>query len=236
MRSVLSRPRLCALAAAAAGAGLLVAAADWPQPSRSVEVTFLLLIAIFGSAGSAQWPVGPFGATMRPPFVVAFLALLLHGPMFGLAVATASALAQLLASRAGNEWRREAVSRAAIPIGAIGAAGAAYLLVGAWTAHLDWPWQAMPLGLASAIAAYCLVAGVGAGLIVPAVTGQPVDSVWLARTVASVPPHVMGATIAAALAELIGRELWAALPAVFVPLAFCWEGYRGYLYRLEEER
>jgi diguanylate cyclase (GGDEF)-like protein/PAS domain S-box-containing protein len=237
MRSVLPRPRLCAFAVAAAGAaGLFVAAADWPQLARSVEVTILLLIAVFSSACSAQWPVGPFGAAMRPPCVVAFIALLLHGPAFGLAVATASALAQLLASRAGNEWRPEAVSRAAIPIAAIGAAAVVHSLVGEWAGHLDWPWQAMPLELASAIAAYCIVAGVGGGLIVPAATGQPVDPSCLARIVTSMPPHVMGATVAVALSELIDHELWAALPAVFVPLAFCWEGYRGYLYRLEEDR
>src|SRR6202008_2818829 len=94
----------------------------------------------------------------------------------------------------------------------------------------------MPLGLASAIAAYCIVAGVVGGLIVPVATGQPVDASCLARTVTSMPPHVMGATIAVALTELLTHELGAALPAVFVPLAFCWEGYRGYLYRLEEER
>ena len=234
MRSVLPRPRLCALGVAAVGAGLLIAATDWPQLERSAEVTSLLLIAIASSAGSAQWPVGSFGAAMRPPFVVAFIALLLHGPGFGLAVATASALAQLLASRDGNEWRPESVSRAAIPIAAIGAAGAVHTLVGGSTGSVAWPWQAMLL--ASAIAAYCLVAGASAGLIVPAVAGQPVDASWLARAAASVPPHVLGATIAVALAELIDHELWAVLPATFVPLAFCWEGYRGHLQRLEEER
>jgi diguanylate cyclase (GGDEF)-like protein/PAS domain S-box-containing protein len=107
-------------------------------------------------------------------------------------------------------------------------------MLGGSTGQFAWPWQAVPL--ASAIAAYCLVAGAGAGLIVPAVIGQAVDASWLVRAAAAVPPHVMGATIAVALAELIAHELWALLPAVFVPLAFCWEGYRAYLYRLEEER
>src|SRR5204863_3151472 len=101
------------------------------------------------------------------------------------------------------------VSRAAIPIAAIGAAGVVHMFVGGLTGHLPWPWQLLPL--ASAIAAYCLVTGVGAGLILPAATGQPVDASWLARAAASVPPHVVGATIAVALTQLIDQQLWAVL-------------------------
>ena len=213
---------------------MLVAAADWPQLARSAQMTILLLIAIFSSACSAQWPFGPFGVAMRPPFVVAFIALLLHGPGYGLAVGAASACAELLASRSDNEWHPVAVGRAAVSVAAIGAAGAVHTILGGAIGPSGWPWQTVPL--ASAIAAYCLVAGAGGGLIVPAVTGQAVDASWIARTVAALPPHVMGATIAVALTEVIDHELWAALPAAFVPLAFCWEGYRGYLYRLEEER
>src|SRR5215213_7128527 len=118
MRSALPRPRLYAFAAAAIGAGLLIAAADWPQLARSVEVTSLLLIAILSAAFCAHWPAGAFGAAMRPPFVVAFIALLLHGPAFGVAVAAASALAHLLACRSEGAFGAEPLSRAAIPVAA----------------------------------------------------------------------------------------------------------------------
>jgi diguanylate cyclase (GGDEF)-like protein/PAS domain S-box-containing protein len=224
---------LYAFAAAALGAGLLVAAADWPQLARSLEVTSLLLLAILSSAFSAHWPAGPFGAAMRPPFVVAFIALLVHGPAFGVAVAAASALAHLLASRSPGGFGRESLSRAAIPVASIGAAGGVLLILGEKTGSVAWPWQAMPL--AAAILTYCLAAGIGTGLILPAVTGQAVDGSWHVRAAASVPPHVIGATIAVALAGLVNQQLWAVLPAAFVPLACCWQSYRAYLYRLEEE-
>ena len=234
MRSVLPRPRLYAFAATALGAGLLVAAADWPQLARSVEVTTLLLTAILSAAFSAHWPGGPFGAAMRPPFVAAFMALLLHGPAFGVAVAAAGALAHLLASRSGGGFGPEPLSRAAIPVAAIGAAGAVHLFLGGGAAHFAWPWPAVPL--AAAILTYCLVAAAGSGLIVPAATGHAVDASWFVRAAASAPPYVIGATIAVALTELVDHELWAVLPAAFVPLACCWESYRTYLDRLEEER
>jgi diguanylate cyclase (GGDEF)-like protein/PAS domain S-box-containing protein len=170
---------------------------------------------------------------MRPPFVAEFIALLLLGPLAAIVVAAASALARALADRGDNDWRG-ALARASTTVAATSAAGAAYFALGGPIGHFVWPWQAVPI--VAAVVAYCLVNGAGAGMIVPALQGAAIDRSWPERSVTGAPAHIIGASIAVALTELIDHQLWAVLPTATVPLCFCWEAYRGFLHRKEEDR
>ena len=233
MRSALPHPRLYVFAAMAPVAGVLVGIAGWPQPDRTLEFASLLLAAVLTSALSAQWPAGSYATAMRPPFIVEFIALLLLGPLAALAVAAAGAVARVLTDRTAHQWCG-VVPCAATTLAAIGAAGAVHLALGGPIGHFAWPWQAMPL--AAAVVTYCLVTAAGAGLIVPALTGAPIDRSWPERAVGCAPAYVVGASVAVALAELIDQKVWTVLPAAAVPLFFCWGAYRIYLQRKEEDR
>ena len=233
MRSALRYPRVYLFAAMALPASVLVGMAGWSQPRHAVEFAGLVLAAILASALSAQWPTGSYRTAMRPPFVFEFVALLLLGPLAAIGVAAAGVVTQELTDQPLKPWRT-AVPRAATILAAIGSAGLAHLALGGPIGHFAWPGQAVPI--AAAVVAYCLVMGAGAGLICPALAKAPIDRSWPERAVACSPAYVVAASIAVAVTEIIDHQLWAVLAVAAVPLAFCWEAYRGSLQRKEEDR
>jgi diguanylate cyclase (GGDEF)-like protein/PAS domain S-box-containing protein len=173
-------------------------------------------------------------ATMAPSFVVDFTALLMFGPGAAMLVATAGAIAHGLAYSERPHSVRRMLLDVATAVLAIQAAAAAHDALGGTTAHFVWPWQGM--AIAGAVAAYCIMTIASAGLAVPLVTRRPIDRSWPKLVLGVCPQYLVGASLAAALVEMIDRRAWAVLPVAAVPLYFVFRAYCDYLNRLDEER
>src|SRR5688500_14113877 len=170
---------------------------------------------------------------MRPFFVVEFLSLLLFGPHLTMPVAAAGALFRgLTAQPARQPWRIAA--DAATVIAAVQAAGWAHRTVGVTIGDPTWPWQTLPI--AAGVIGYGLVMGIVAHVLTPIIQTRRLNRAGFARLLEGWPLYFVGASIAAALAEVISVRSWMLLPVAAVPVYFAYRAFRDYENRLEHEQ
>jgi diguanylate cyclase (GGDEF)-like protein/PAS domain S-box-containing protein len=169
---------------------------------------------------------------MRPSFVAEFTSLLLFGPQVTMLVAAAGAATRALADRhAQRPWR--ALLDTATAITAVQAAGWAARTLGGTTGHFVWPWQAVPVA-ASAVG-YAFVITVTTTLVTQLIAKRPINRSSLSGLLAGWPIYILGATIAAGLAQVMSSQSWELLPVAAVPLYLSYRVYRDYENRLEHE-
>ena len=172
---------------------------------------------------------------LRLAFVAEFAALLLFGPFAMTIVATAAAVADGLADSSASHRIRGLLVNAATAIIATQAAGFAYAtLSGIPDTFTTWPLRAIPL--AAAVIAYGFIKALPANFVVPFCTGTPIDRSWMIRALAECQHYVVGASVAAALVELIDGRNWAVLAVVAVPLCFAGRAYGDYVEWLDGKR
>ena len=226
------RRRVVLFAAAAIGAGALLAYVGWPQPLPTVEFCGLILAAILTSTLATR-PSTQDWATMPASFVIDFAALLLLGPNAMMLVATAGAVAHgLTDSQPSRRGRRMLLNTATVII-ATQAAGLAYQLLGGTMGQFTWPEQGVPI--AAAVIAYCLVKCALAEVIVPLVSRQPVNRSWPKTLLRGCPNYGIGASLAVGVAVLIDERAWQVALVAAVPVYFAYRAYSAHVKRLEED-
>jgi diguanylate cyclase (GGDEF)-like protein len=170
---------------------------------------------------------------MRPSFVAEFTSLLLFGPQATMLVAASGAVTRALVNRhTQRPWR--AVVDAATALTAVQAAGWIDRTLGGTTGGFVWPWQAVPT--AAGAAGYAVVIAVATHIVVPLVGKRPINRSSLLGFLDGWPMYILGATIAAALAQVMSSQSWQLLPIAVVPLYLGYRVYRGYEHRVEHEQ
>jgi diguanylate cyclase (GGDEF)-like protein/PAS domain S-box-containing protein len=221
-----------AFAVITAGAVTLPRVAGWLHVSRPLEFSALILLLILASALRSQYSTAEHRDVMPPSFVFEFVAFLLLGPNAAMLVAIAGTIADVLAHSHPHPARRLLVS-SATGIVAIQAAASAHHLFGGTLGRLTWPWQAVPIG--AAVLAYCFVKTASADVIVPLVTRQPVNRSWPHGFLRACPTYVVGASLAAALVEVMDHRAWEVLAIAALPVYFAYRSYCDYVRRVEDE-
>src|SRR5579859_1091473 len=223
MRTLPRHWEIVVFAAMALGMGVLLGLAGWPQPDRTLEFSALILAAVLTSALATRESTTEDLATMPPSFVIDFASLLLIGPNATMLVAAAGTVTQGLAgSQRARAPRRMLVSAGTVVI-ATQAAGLAHRALGGTMGHFTWPWQGVPI--TAAVVVYCFAKSTSAEVIVPLFTRQPVNRSWLKRVLHSCPNHLIGASLAVGLVEVIDHRMWAVLPVAALPLFFACRAY-----------
>jgi diguanylate cyclase (GGDEF)-like protein/PAS domain S-box-containing protein len=194
----------------------------------------LILAAIAVSAFMARQTSTEDGILMPPFFVVDFAGMLLVGPYVAMVVAAAGAAARGLVDPQSESSTRRIVSSAATAIVALQSAGIAYRVLGGEIGYFTWPWQAVPIG--AAVIAYCVAKRVSADILVPMLSGEerPMQS-W-ATILSACPHHVIGASVAVLIVEMIHQRMWPALPVLALPLFVAYRAYADYAQRLDDDR
>ena len=226
-------PSIAALAASA----VAVPGALWLSGRLEVpafEMVGLLVAAILSSTLDAKPSSRVDLATMRPHFVIDFAALVLLGVPAAMVVAGIGAMADGLAQRGGWRGLRRTLAATATSLVALQGAGGVHLGLGGAIRYLEWPWDAAPLG--AAVVAYCVIRLVVAGLVAPLAMRTAVDPAWPTRLPRTCPPHVVGATLAVAVAEAVSRGSWELLALAAVPLHIARRAYGSYLHAQDDAR
>jgi diguanylate cyclase (GGDEF)-like protein/PAS domain S-box-containing protein len=225
-------PHVLGLAAAVVAGGVALRALEWPEAGRGVEFAGLMLAALVASLPALQssardWP------TLRPAFPIEYTTLLLFGPNPAMVVASCGLLTRELASprhARGPWWRLQ--DAATILLGLVAAAWA-YRAVGTAIGETELLWQA--LYAAAGALAYSVVATTSADLA-QGRRGLTAWRGWPIRFAQGWPVYLVGAAVAAALAEAFAQERWDALAVATVPLYVAWRLYAGHAGRFEQER
>ena len=223
MRPMPHRSAAIAFGAMAIAATGFLGFTGWPQANQMLVYSGLIFAAILVSAFSNLRPAVKDWATMAPSFVIDFIALLLLGPHATMLVAAAGTVTDGLTDSASTLPVGRTLSKTAIVLTAIQAAGAAHQALGGTLGHFVWPMQGVPI--AAAVGAYCLVKSVAAEIVVPLVTRRPIDRAWPTNFFLGCPIYVVGASVAVAIAEVIDRQAWDVLPVIAAPLFFACRAY-----------
>ena len=101
------------------------------------------------------------------------------------------------------------------------------------SASLVWPWLAVPV--TAAVVAYHVAQGALANVVVPFIARRPVNRSWPKRALAGWPVYLLGACVAAAIVEVIDRQMWDLAPVVAAALFLAYRTYADYVHRLEEQ-
>jgi diguanylate cyclase (GGDEF)-like protein/PAS domain S-box-containing protein len=213
----------------------VVLALLWPHLVDLVLLlSGLILAAIAVSALTASQSSTEDGVLMPPFFVVDFAAMLLVGPYVATVVAAVGAATRGLFDSQSENPTRRIITSAMTAIVALQSAGIAYRVLGGTTGYFAWPWQAVPT--VAAVIAYCVAKRVSADVLVPMLSGdeRPVPS-W-ASILNACPHHVIGASIAVLVVELIHQHLWQVLPVLALPLFAAYRAYTDYAQRLDDDR
>jgi diguanylate cyclase (GGDEF)-like protein/PAS domain S-box-containing protein len=101
-----------------------------------------------------------------------------------------------------------------------------------------WPfgWPLAALSIAAALAVYCVVVSVSSDVVLPTLVGRPLTRSWPQRLLAAAPTYIIGASVAAALAELIDHRLWPVVLVAAIPLSFLHRAYDNHVCGREEAR
>jgi diguanylate cyclase (GGDEF)-like protein/PAS domain S-box-containing protein len=212
---------------------MLLGFVGWPQPHRALEFSGLILAAILTSALAIEQSTTEDRATMLPSFVIDFTSLLLFGPHATMLVATAGSVTQGLADSRGSHPPRRMLLDAATVMIATQAAGLAHRALGGTMGPFIWPWQGVPI--AAAVVGYYFVMSASAEVIVPLLTGQPVNRSWPKSALRGCPNYFIGAGLAVALVEVIDHRMWGVLPVAAVPLYFAYRAYCAHVNRTEDD-
>ena len=178
-----------------------------------------------------QEPATANRAIMPPAFVIIFTSLMLFGPHVAMVVAAAASLTPVFVTM--RTQRGQALLDSGIVTVATQSAGFVYQLVGALHGQFLWPWLAVPI--AAAVVAYHVAQGALANIVVPLIARRPVNRSWPTRALAGCPVYLLGASVAAALVEVIDRRMWDLAPVVAALLFFAYRTYADYVQRLDEE-
>src|SRR5262245_25408101 len=170
---------------------------------------------------------------MAPSFVVDFAALLLLGGNSALAAAAAGLATRWAADPERGDPPHRFLLNAGSALIAIAGAALAHAAISGLVGDVAWPWQAAPI--AAAIIAYCLVKTFVADLIAPIVNKQPINKQWPTALLQIAPHYFVGATLAAAVVEIVHNGLWGLLPVAVAPLYCVYCAYCADMNRLEDE-
>ena len=206
--------------------------AGWPIARQPLEFPGLILAAILTSALRIQQSAMKDRAIMPPSFLINFGSLLLFGPEVALLVAAVGALTSgFVASERAYPLSRSLLE---IPIVLIATlvAGLTYQPLGA-SGGLGWPWKGVPI--AAAVVGYHLAQGALAEVVVPFLTRQPINRLWLKTALRGCSTYLVGASVAVGIVEAINHRMWEVLPVAGVSLFFAFRTYSDYVARLEEE-
>lgn len=231
MRELPSRSGVFAAAATFVGALFLPQLAGWTQSHQTLELAGLILAAMLTSVLGVQRAAAKDRTIMPASFVIVFMSLLLFGPHVAMIVSAAGALtAGFAASRRAYPHFRMLVDSASVMI-ATETAGLAYRWLGGRTpGDFEWPWQGVPI--AGAVVAYHIFQGAVTEVVVPLVARQPVNRSWPTRALRGCPVHLVGASVAVVLVELVEHRVWDVVPVTAVALFFAYRAYADYADRL----
>jgi diguanylate cyclase (GGDEF)-like protein/PAS domain S-box-containing protein len=227
VRTATPYPGVYIITAVAALAPLLLGLTGWPPPLRALEVAGLMLATILSAALERQRPSTKGGATS---FVIDFTALLMGGRMAATLVATFGAVLRGLA----ESQRRQLAVNVVTAVASTQAAGFVHSWLGGTTGHFDWPWQGLPI--AAAAITYCLVRYTSIECVVPFLTQQSVNWLWLQSVARDVPDYILGAVISVLIVSAIDYQVWGLMLVATVPLIFVYRVYFRHLDRLEREQ
>jgi diguanylate cyclase (GGDEF)-like protein/PAS domain S-box-containing protein len=208
----------------AAGAGFLPWLRGVLAMDQALMLSGVLLAAILVTAVEARRSPADHAA-LRLSFVADFCALLLLGPVVAAVSAACSACAAWLVSPRRHASHSHAILGGAGGIVAMQFAGLTYLSLGGTTGPFTWPSQA--LAMLGAVAGYCALAFGWFEILMPFVAGRRRSS-WLSGFTRSCSNHVLGASAAAVVAELVGRRSWAILFLAAIPLALAYRAHRAF--------
>jgi len=232
MRSV-HRFALAALSAmAAGGAALLFGFIRASEIAVVGEFSAVALGAVLASAFAIPRAGATAGAMMPPSFVFAFASLLLFGPNAALLVAAAACVTSAVV-----QWRlayplHRVIANAATIV-AFTAAAFVHQALGGFARAFPWPGSAV--SIAGAALAYFIVASALTDLATPWLARRTLDRAWPASLLEAAPSYVIGAAIAAGLAEAIDRGAWEILAVAALPLALLCRAYCAELNRRADE-
>ena len=189
--------------------------------------------AILTSVLAVQRPVAEDRGMMPLAFVIHFASLLLFGPLVTMMVVTAGTAAYMLGDPQWTRPPERSLMNAATTIAALHVAGVVHVVLGGTHGHFVWPWQGVPI--ASAAATYALAHTALAEIVVPLITGQPINRSWAGTVLRDCPHHVIGAGLAVGLLEIIDHGLWEVLPVAALPLFFAHRAYCAHVSQIEYE-
>ena len=221
-----------AFAVLATGLGAALGLWGWPQPHQAVVLAGLILAANLAALFAVRPTVVDDWTIAAPCVVVQFTAMLMLGRDAATLVGAAAAITcSLSPSHRSHVLRgvRHLVTAAA----AMQAAGFLYEMLGGTLGGFTWPFAAVPI--AAAVLAYCAVECLGADVVTPLLTKQPVSRTWMKRLLLGYPNYLIAASVAAGFAEVIDHRLWQVVPAAAVPLFFAYRAYGAHLQRLDEQ-
>ena len=206
----------------------------WPQAGLGVEFGALMLAAAVTSLSAFQPPHREWPA-LRATFIVEFASLLIFGANPTMVVAACGLIARNLPDpqRSARVWHH--LVRATTVLAALQAAGWTYGALGGTAPTMIWPWHAAPV--AAAALAYCFVTSLSADILVPLCVRRSFDPAWLgwpSRLLKETPVHLVGASVAIGLVELIVQRQWAVLAVCAVPLYLAYRIYSGHESRIEQ--
>jgi PAS domain-containing protein len=224
---------LFVFAAIATAAVVLMGVMGWPQPARALEFSGLIVAAILTAVLAAQRPASEDRGMMPLAFVIHFASLLLFGPLVTMIMVSAGASAYMLADPKWTRPPEHTLVNAATTIAAIHAAGVVHTGFGGTQGHFVWPWQGVPILFA--VAVYALAHGAISGVVMPFVTRQPINRLWLRTVIRDCPHHIIGAGLAIGLIEIIDHQLWEVLPVAALPLFFAHRAYCAHVSQIEYE-
>jgi diguanylate cyclase (GGDEF)-like protein/PAS domain S-box-containing protein len=220
-------------AAIATGAVLLLAMNGWPESTRTLEFSGLIVTAILTSVLAVQRPAAEERGLMPVTYVIHFASLLLFGPHVTTLVATVGTAAYLLADTRSTRPLGRTLINLATTLCAIQAAGVVHLTLGGTPGHFVWPWQGVPI--AAAVFTYSLLRSAANEIAVPLLTNQPINRAWPTSVLRDCPHDIIGAGLAVGLIEVVDHQLWEILPVAAVPLYFAHRAYCDHVCQLEYE-
>ena len=214
--------------------GVCLAAFGWPLETVAA-FTGLLAAAALASLpalhpGSRDWPA------LRLSFVVEFVSLVTFGAVPAAGVAACGLLAHRLLHRRQARPRREFLLQTIPLLIAWQVAAYAFALFDAGTGQLSWPYAALPV--AAAALAYCLVIVALTNFLVTLVVSRSIQVAWRAagvHTLRGCATHLVAASVAAGLVEMMAQRRWDVLVVTAIPLALAYWVYADYERRLEKE-
>jgi len=220
-------------AAIATTAVVLLGFLGWPQPGLAFEFSGLIVAAILTSVLAVQRPVAEDRGMMPLAFVIHFASLLLFGPLVTMIVVTAGTAAYMLGDPLWTRPPERSLMNAATTIAALHVAGVVHVVLGGTHGHFVWPWQGVPIAMAAAT--YALAHTALAEIVVPLITGQPINRSWPGTVLRDCPHHVIGAGLAVGLLEIIDHGLWEVMRVVALPLFFAHRAYCAHVSQIEYE-
>ncbi len=226
------RSNTLVLAAIFIGAVSLPQLAGWPEATRPIELSGLILAAVLSAFLWEQQSMTKDRTIMPPVFVIIFSSLLLFGARVAMLVATVAALTPGLVNSRRAYPRAQILIDAAVRVVAMLTAALAYRSLDGKSGDFTWPWQAVPI--AAAVVGYHLVQHALAEIVAPLLTRQPVNRSWARTAFRGSPSYLLGASVAVALAGVIAQRMWDILPVAGAALFFAYTIYADYVNRLEE--